>query len=38
MSIEATSFSIGQRVRYVPGHAHNDQKHPDCEDGTKARP
>lgn len=27
------SFSIGDRVRYIPGHAHGDRGHPDCEDG-----
>jgi hypothetical protein len=24
---------IGQRVRYIPGHARGDREHPDCEDG-----
>lgn len=24
---------IGQRVRYVPAHAHGDENHPDCESG-----
>jgi hypothetical protein len=24
----------GDRVRYVPGHADGDPRHPDCEDGT----
>ena len=24
----------GDRVRYVPGHAHGDRHHSDCEDGT----
>lgn len=28
------TFKEGQRVRYVPGHAHGDKGHPDCEDGT----
>lgn len=23
----------GQRVRYIPGHAHGDSSHLDCEDG-----
>ena len=23
----------GDRVRYIPGHAHGDSGHPDCEDG-----
>lgn len=27
-------FQPGVRVRYIPGHAHNDANHPDCEDGT----
>lgn len=27
-------FAPGQRVRYIPGHAHGDRCHPDCEDGT----
>lgn len=22
------------RVRYIPGHAHSNSNHPDCEDGT----
>lgn len=29
----ADKFRIGQRVRYIPGHAHGDRNHPDCEDG-----
>lgn len=29
-----SDFSEGERVRYVPGHAHGDERHPDCEDGT----
>ena len=29
----AAEFKIGQRVRYIPGHAHGDRGHPDCEDG-----
>lgn len=24
---------IGQRVRYIPGHAKGNRFHPDCEDG-----
>lgn len=31
--MDKSDLSIGQRVRYVPGHAHGDQNHPDCEDG-----
>lgn len=27
-------FPPGARVRYIPGHAHGDRGHPDCEDGT----
>lgn len=27
------TFEIGQRVRYIPGHAKGDPQHPDCEDG-----
>jgi hypothetical protein len=26
-------FEPGMRVRYVPGHAHGNSTHPDCEDG-----
>jgi hypothetical protein len=26
-------FRPGQRVRYVPYHAHGDARHEDCEDG-----
>jgi hypothetical protein len=26
-------FNVGDRVRYVPYHAHGDQSHNDCEDG-----
>lgn len=29
----ASSFRIGQRVRYIPGHANGDRNHSDCEDG-----
>ena len=29
----ATDFEPGMRVRYVPGHAHGDVRHADCEDG-----
>lgn len=30
----AVIFAPGDRVRFVPGHAHGDATHPDCEDGT----
>jgi hypothetical protein len=26
-------FEPRMRVRYVPGHAHGDSSHPDCQDG-----
>lgn len=26
-------FATGERVLYVPSHAHGDAKHPDCERG-----
>ena len=26
-------FKPGDRVRYVPGHAHGDRSHADCENG-----
>lgn len=34
--IEATvaDFHPGDHVRYVPYHAYDDPKHPDCENGT----
>jgi hypothetical protein len=28
-----SDFEPGDRVRYIPGHAHGDPTHPDCEDG-----
>lgn len=31
--MDKNELSIGQRVRYVPGHAHGDRGHRDCEDG-----
>ena len=31
MKIE--EFKPGDQVRYIPGHAHGDASHPDCEDG-----
>ncbi|MGI9293433.1 MAG: hypothetical protein ACR2PS_05570 [Pseudomonadales bacterium] len=31
--MDKSELSIGQRVRYIPGHAHGDSNHPDCEDG-----
>lgn len=33
MKIADTVFKVGDRVRYVPTHAYNDQGHPDCETG-----
>jgi hypothetical protein len=27
-------FKRGDRVRYIPGHAHGDSHHPDCHTGT----
>lgn len=29
----AADFKPGDPVRYVPGHAHGDAQHPDCEAG-----
>ena len=31
--MDKDQLRIGQRVRYIPGHAHGDPDHPDCEDG-----
>jgi len=31
--MSATQFKPGDRVRYVPGHAYDDIRHHDCEDG-----
>ena len=31
--MNATDFKPGDRVLYVPGHAHGNQRHPDCERG-----
>ena len=31
--IECEKFEPGDAVRYIPGHAHGDRGHPDCEDG-----
>lgn len=31
--MKIAEFSKGMRVRYVPGHAHHDVNHEDCEDG-----
>lgn len=28
-----SDFHPGDHVRYIPGHAHGDRHHPDCEDG-----
>lgn len=33
MSVALEDFKPGMAVRYVPGHAHGDIGHPDCEDG-----
>lgn len=30
---EVIERKTSKRVRYVPGHAHGDKHHPDCEDG-----
>ena len=30
---DAHKYNIGDRVRYVPGHAFGDPEHPSCEDG-----
>jgi hypothetical protein len=30
---EASDFRAGDEVRYIPGHAHGDVTHKDCEDG-----
>ncbi len=29
----ASDFNEGDRVLYIPLHAHGDRKHPDCERG-----
>jgi len=29
----AGDFTAGERVLYVPNHAHGDRNHPDCERG-----
>jgi hypothetical protein len=31
--VMSEKFRIGQRVRYIPTHAHGDPSHKDCEDG-----
>ncbi len=31
--LSVNDFAIGDRVRYVPVHAHGDIHHPDCQDG-----
>ena len=33
MSTNETIFTKGQRVLYVPYHAHGNQEHEDCERG-----
>lgn len=30
----ASDFHPKMRVRYIPGHAHGNRHHADCEDGT----
>lgn len=30
---ELTESDIGSKVTYVPSHANNDARHPDCEGG-----
>lgn len=32
--MKAEDFTYKMRVRYIPGVAHGDRNHPDCEDGT----
>lgn len=31
--LRASDFRIGERILYVPNHAHGDAAHPDCERG-----
>ena len=31
--MKTTEFKKGERVRYIPHHAHGDIKHKDCENG-----
>ena len=31
--MDKSELYIGQRVRYLPGHAHGQPNHKDCEDG-----
>jgi hypothetical protein len=31
--MQLSDFKPGMRVLYIPGHAHGDWEHPDCEDG-----
>ena len=31
---DRTAFAPGERVLYVPNHAHGNRAHPDCERGT----
>jgi hypothetical protein len=28
-----SDFVVGQSVRYIPNHAHNNPRHSDCENG-----
>lgn len=37
MTTETKDIKAGSRVLYVPGHAHGDQSHKDCEIGTVVR-
>lgn len=30
---QAADFKTGDRVLYIPNHAHDDRAHPDCEHG-----
>lgn len=31
--MKTSDFKQGDKVRYIPGHAHGNVNHPDCEDG-----
>ncbi len=31
--MNTSDFQHGDKVTYIPGHAHGDIKHPDCENG-----
>ncbi len=30
---DVSQFKVGDAVTYIPGHAHGDRGHPDCEHG-----